>query len=163
MTVFVDLQGFKTEDNKFIPKEVAFLYCGQIKVFLFKAPCRYIQLSEMEQKQVYWIERNRKIFWNSGDVPYEDVKKKFIFLKDKHIYVKGCEKVRWVKEILESDSVKVFNLETYGCPNRLDLENKYWSNDIYSCINHSNVCALKNVLLFKKWSDDSKCIKLQLY
>lgn len=160
MSVIVDLQGFKTTYNKFLPKEVAFVYRNQTEVHLFKPPYPYNQLNEVEKKQVNWIERNRKVFWNEGITPYTDIRKYLDFLRDKRIFVKGGEKVIWIKELLGTEC-SVYNLENYDCPSLPDLEVNMKRNiDINTlcCKYHSNVCALKNVILLNKWCEINKII-----
>lgn len=70
MNAFVDIQGFKTDDNKFILKEMAILCNGQMQVFLVKPPFKFYDLSKSERLQVCWIERNRNILWNEGFIPF---------------------------------------------------------------------------------------------
>lgn len=151
MKVFVDVQGFKSEKNSFILKELAVLYDDKVQVFLIKPPCAYSDLTAMEKKHVTWIERNRKISWREGIVPYEYHTSYFLsFFKNKEIYCKGLEKVLWLKNILDNNNI--YNVEEYGCPNLLNLYKEYnLCSDIYSCIYHPTICALKNVMCIKKW------------
>ena len=155
MSAIVDLQGFKTKFNKFIPKEIAILYGNQVQVYLLKPPFPYNELNELEKKQVNWIQINRKVLWNEGVIPYVAIKNCIDFLEDKKIFVKGYEKTAWMKELLESNH-NVYNLENYDCPSLQDLEIKYKKTNIFSCIYHSNVCALKNVFLLNEWCIDNK-------
>lgn len=71
MFAVVDLQGFKTDNNDFIVKEIAIL-CenNQMLVLLIKPPFPFNELSETEKMQVRWIERNRQIYWREGIIPY---------------------------------------------------------------------------------------------
>lgn len=62
MSAIVDVQGFKTEANEFIIKEIAILCDKKIQVFLIKAPFPFYDLTKEERRQVSWIERNRKIY-----------------------------------------------------------------------------------------------------
>lgn len=153
MSVVVDIQGFKTEDNEFILKEFAIANKNNIQVFLFKPPCAYYDLSKSEKSQVNWIERNRNVYWREGFLPYKEICNIIKpLLSDKRIYVKGQEKVMWLRKITDNDDI--LNLEFYYCPSLRDLYTKYLTNDIYTCMYHSNVCALKNVLVLKKWCDN---------
>lgn len=97
MSVIVDLQGFKTDDNKFIVKEIALL-SNYIQTYLIKPPFSYYLLTENEKKQVRWIQHNRQVYWDDGVVKYTDCRK-FLYklLQDKKIYVKGAEKILWVE------------------------------------------------------------------
>lgn len=155
MNVIVDIQGFKSEDNKFIPKEIAILCEQSSLVLLIKPPYPFYNLTKKERLQVAWIERNRGIFWNQGFVPYINFKFSILnFFKNKRIYAKGLEKVAWLKEILEIDDV--YNLEDLSCPNLDTLHKKYsLSRDIQSCIYHNKICAYKNVFCLKKWCKEN--------
>lgn len=158
MKAIVDVQGFKTDDNKFILKEIAISYKDQIQVLLVRPPFPFHNLSASERKQIKWIERNRRIFWNDGFVSYET----FLlyiseFLMDKTIYCKGVEKVIWIKDILDYNDV--INLEDFDCPNLLSLYEEYrFCNHVYNCIYHPKICALRNVTCLKKWCNSKKII-----
>lgn len=156
MNVIIDVQGFKNEDNKFIPKEIAVLCKNSILVLLIKPPYAFYDLTKKERSTVAWIERNRGILWNEGFVPYLNYKFLILdFCKNKRIYAKGREKVLWLKEILESNNV--FNLEELNCPNLETLYDKYSDcSDIKSCIYHRKMCALKNVACLNKWCKENK-------
>lgn len=151
MNVIVDVQGFKTEYNEFIPKEIAIQFDNQILVLLIKPPYPFYNLTKKERLQVAWIEKNRGILWNEGYVPYFNYKFLILdFIKHKKIFAKGYEKVMWLKVILENKNV--YNLEESSCPSLETLYKKYsTSSDIQSCVYHSNICALKNVTCLRKW------------
>lgn len=154
MNAIVDVQGFKTESNEFIVKEMAIACGNQIMILLIKPPFPFYNLTKKEKSQVNWIERNRKIFWKEGFIPYLKLLQYIEpYLKDKNIYVKGCEKVSWLRNIVKHDNV--YNLEDKNCPSLQKLFDDYGkSSDIFNCVYHSNVCALKNVTCLKKWIDD---------
>lgn len=153
MNVIVDVQGFKNDQNKFIIKEIAILSNNQMYAFLVRPPYPFYNLTSSERRQVSWIERNRKVYWSEGFVPYLNFKSSTQIaniLKNKCIFTKGIEKVLWIKDICEHN--KVYNLEDYDCPSITNLNEKYKSsNDVYNCIYHSSYCALKNVICIKKW------------
>lgn len=156
MTAIVDVQGFKTEANKFVLKEIAILCSDKLQMFLIKPPFPFYDLTKQERRQVAWIERNRKICWGEGFIPYSNYQYLILdLLRDKCIYIKGLEKVLWLKNILNNNNV--INLEDKGCPSLPSLYDQYkYSEDLYSCIYHSSICALKNVLCLKKWCSDNK-------
>lgn len=154
MSVIVDLQGFKSDSNKFIPKEIAILYDKHVQVFLIKPPFKYNLLSDSEKKHVNWIERNKKFFWSEGIIPYKNYEQYIIsFLENKIIFVKGEEKVTWLKEITGFDTI--YNLEKDGCP-KLEELNSTYSEDVFKCFYHSTACALKTVFLLYKWCQGNK-------
>lgn len=151
MNVIVDIQGFKDEHNHFIPKEIAILWNRRVTVLLIKPPYPFYSLTKKERLQVAWIEKNRGIYWNEGFTPYFNYENKICdFLSNKCILTKGHEKVSWIKRIFNNDNV--YNLEDRNCPSLMTLYDKYSSSsDIFSCIHHNNVCALKNVFCLDKW------------
>lgn len=156
MNVLVDVQGFKTDDNKFILKEIAILHKKQVHVLLIKPPFPYYNLTKTERRQVSWIERNRAVYWKEGFMPYPQHKAHIMnLLSDKNVYTKGLEKVNWLKDITENNNV--YNLEDKSCPSLFNLYDKYEvSKDVFSCIYHSKACALKNVLCMAIWCEENK-------
>lgn len=161
MSVIVDVQGFKTDSNKFILKEIA-MQCSDerdntnVLVLLFKPPFPFYELTKTERRQVSWIERNRGIYWNQGFLPYKEHANVIanMFMGKERIFTKGEEKVKWIKELLCDYNIKncVYNLEDKNCINFLQLYKEYeQENDIISCVYHSKICALKNVLCLRKW------------
>lgn len=159
MTAIVDIQGFKTETNEFIIKEIAILSNKKIQVYLIKAPFPFYDLTKQERRQVNWIERNRQIYWSEGDIPYS--KHQYLIaniLKEKCVYTKGMEKVMWLKNITNNNNVN--NLEDDGCPSLSSLYKKYDDcEDLYSCMHHNSICALKNVFFLNKWCIENKFMK----
>lgn len=158
MSAIVDVQGFKTETNEFIPKEIAVLINNKIQVLLIKPPFPFYNLTKQEKRQVTWIERNRKIYWNEGVVSYSNYQNVFMdIIRDKRIFTKGVEKVLWLKNIVKNNNV--YNFEDRGCPSLLSLNEEYENyNELYSCIYHDKICALKIVFILKKWCIDNKII-----
>lgn len=170
MNVIVDVQGFKTDSNDFIVKEIA-MQCGRnVLVLLVKPPFPFYNLTKTERNQVCWIERNRFFFWNEGFIPYTNYKNYIVnYLKNKPIiYVKGTEKVKWIRKILDSDinvdddqkCFNIVNIEDFGCPNLLSLNDNYKEcSEVYNCIYHSKHCALRNVNCLMKWFNENKLRK----
>ncbi|CAG9781774.1 unnamed protein product [Diatraea saccharalis] len=159
MTAIVDVQGFKTETNEFIIKEIAVLCNKKLQVFLIKPPFPFYDLTKQERRQVAWIERNRHIYWSEGFIHYSNYQHLILdVLRDKCIYTKGHEKMLWLKRILNNNNNKsVFNLEDKGCPNLLSLYDQYkYYEGMYNCIYHDSICGLKNVLCLNKWCIDNK-------
>lgn len=163
MKLIVDVQGFKTEFNEFIPKEIAILDNTGLQSFLIKPPFAYYGLTAKEMKQVNWIERNRNIYWKEGFIPFSKYKELLApLLANKRIYVKGEEKAKWVKDMFGNHDV--INLEEYSCPSikcpnfhaLYELYNE--CNGIYTCVYHKNFCALKNVMCLHKWFNNDQRI-----
>lgn len=167
MKAIVDVQGFKTDSNEFILKELA-MQCGNhVIVLLIKPPYPFYSLTKTERRQVAWIENNRNVFWDDGFIPYSNYKNHIVnFFKNKRIiFVKGLEKANWVRVMLQSvlnvgnEYLDVINIEDFGCPNLQTLCESYKEcPEIYNCIYHSNYCALKNVNCIMKWSSENKIL-----
>lgn len=151
MNVIVDVQGFKSELNEFIPKEIAILSNRRVFVILIKPPCPFYDLTKKERLQVAWIEKNRGIYWNQGFIPHSNYKNIIDkILENKCIFTKGFEKVLWLRSMLKNSNIH--NLEDRNCPSLISLYDKYLdSHDIVSCMYHDNICALKNVCSLNKW------------
>lgn len=58
MNVVMDIQGIISENNKFIPKEIAMICNKSVLVLLIKTPDRFYNLTEKELIQVSWVEKN---------------------------------------------------------------------------------------------------------
>lgn len=158
MSVIIDVQGFKTDSNEFIVKEIAILCNNHIQTYLIKPPYPFYNLTKTERKQVCWIERNRGIHWKEGFISYLNYKgyvNMNNYLNNKRVYAKGVEKVQWISKMFGCDSV--YNLEDKSCPSLLSLYEQYETNsDVFSCLYHPSICALKNVLVLRKWCLDNK-------
>lgn len=146
MNIIIDLQGFKLDDNTFIVKEIAIFKNNAVQVFIFKPPYHWRYLSQESKRRVRWIEKNRGYLWKEGYIPYHLINQHTQpFIAGCKVYVKGVEKIKWLKEICHYDST---NLEEQGCSKLSDLSS---ADDIFSCILHKKFCALRNVLLLSKW------------
>lgn len=153
--IVVDLQGFKDCLNNFIVKEFALATKEHTQVFLIKPPYLYSNLSLEEKRQVSWLERERGIYWSEGFIDYREFKRTIIpFLENSNVLVKGFEKIKWVKELCVNCSVE--DIGERGCPNFLSLYNEYCQDNKYNCVFHKKNCALKNVVIIKKWCTDNK-------
>lgn len=153
--IFVDLQGFKTKENEFIVKEFAYSTQEYTQVFLIKPPFRFSKLTESEKRQTRWIEKHLGILWHEGYVDYREFRRLIDnHLKDKTIFVKGMEKIKWINEL--HPNCTVIDLGEKDVPNLQELYKKYCSNDcIFNCVYHKKSCALKNVLCIKKWYSEN--------
>lgn len=147
--IIIDVQGFKQKkNNQFILKELAILTSGnQVQHYIFKPPFPYKDLTLAEKKQVRWLQHNFHGFrWDDGDIPYHSIcGVADRLLRDKIIYVKGCEKIQWLKQIFGNKLI-IYDAEEEGCP-KLTTEDESEP----SCIVHKGQCALKNVFIIRKF------------
>lgn len=150
--LFVDLQGFKNDNNGFIVKELALATNEYTQIFLIKPPFPYRCLTSSEKKCVKWIENNLGYRWADGHIDFIQFKRIIVpYLENKLVFVKGLEKSKWIKDLCDICTVK--NIEDIGCPSLMQLFKTYNSQFIdFSCVTHkTNYCALRNVLCIKKW------------
>lgn len=153
--VFIDVQGFKSNSNDFIAKEVAIAFNNNDYFnFIIKPPFNFKCLSIAKQREANWLIKNyHHINWNDGSVSFNSVCK-FLKANIKHseVYVKGKEKRKWLEEMLHK---KVLDIEDVGCINFKQMEIKY--PEYFYCSYHSyGVCALRNALLLTK---EKSCLK----
>lgn len=150
----MDLQGFKTNKNEFIVKEFAYSTPEYTQVFLIKPPFPFSKLSEDEKRQTRWLEKHFGIMWHEGYVDYREFKRHIVnHIKDKTIFVKGMEKIKWVKNLCLD--CNVIDLGEKGVPNLQELFKYCIFECAFNCVYHKKNCALKNVLCIKKWYLDS--------
>lgn len=159
MTLVVDVQGFKTYENQFIFKEIAFTSCSVdlVESYLLQPPFSWSQLPARYKSTNSWLIRNfHGLPWDSGTVSYgflhDEIEKK---LNQAHtVYVKGSEKGTWLLNTFPNIQC-IIDLNDLGCPplNQLQKNNQ----DIESCCYHHTVrgsianCAVRNVKLLKHW------------
>lgn len=139
--LFVDIQGFKSLNNEFIIKEFALSTKEYTQVFLIKPPYTFSRLSNNEKRHVIWLEKNYGILWREGYIDFREFKRMIVnHLSEKQIYVKGFEKIKWVKDLCANCTV--IDLGEQDCPNFLHLYKKYCEKSSkYNCMHHK-----KNVL-----------------
>ena len=141
MKVVIDVQGFKTKNNKFIPKELAAYNGSQISHFIFKQPFKLDLLPWDVQRQVLWLTKNHHcIDWTEGFTSlhnFSNIIKKLTSNVD-CVFVKGKEKADFIRK----HSVRpVFELEEDPCIKPAKANCFYHLNPL--CI-----CALTNVHKF---------------
>jgi hypothetical protein len=155
MEFVVDLQGFKRPFNDFTLKELAVIAVdqeAQPSTLLFKPPYVWEELPVRYKSENAWVERNlHGLSWNSGDIPYKDIKLILSTLlhKVQKIYVKGLEKKNWLLNILQD--VQIDDLLDFGCPS-LETLNKV--SKTINCTHHSipsSNCSANNVKLLRDW------------
>lgn len=162
----VDIQGFKKGINEFVLKEFAVtatppFNIGEIKqqCVFFDPPFDEDELSFEYQRMSDWLTENyHGIPWESlGDHKYADVALALgvILAGITRVWVKGAEKKKWLRNLIDKPNLVIENLEDLGCPKMEDLEG--WNY----CPKHHRysekdkekrfVCALRNVTGMKLW------------
>lgn len=159
--VLIDVQGFKVDKNKFILKEICIHSVENNFKYhkLIKSPFKFEKLKKVEKNTIQWLTKNyHGIQWDSGNITFtqfmDDMK---TVLKDKIIICKGLEKMKWLKCFFERISIQeIINCEDLDCNIKWN-KNCEISEYFDSCEYHKNikkssfVCALKNVMLLRRW------------
>lgn len=153
--LFVDVQGFKNDENEFIVKELALATPEYTEVFLIKPPFSYTNLTRSEKRQTRWIEKNRGICWSEGFIDYREFRRIIKpILNGKKLFVKGLEKIEWIKKLC--NNCAIVDVGEKGCPSFLNLYTTYCKNNVnLNCFYHSKYCALKNVICIRQWFIDN--------
>lgn len=147
----VDVQGFKDDKNNFIIKELALAAEEFTLVFSIKPPFPYSHLSDKERRLVSWVEKKLGFSWSEGHIDYREFKRIIArYLDQKKIFVKGLEKVKWIKELC--NTCFVTDIGDEGCPKLAVLYNTFLIGKRNNyCLSHNEHCALSNVICIKKW------------
>lgn len=142
---FVDVQGFKDNSNRFILKEIAVLTSNSSFHDVIRSPFSIEHLNEKRRRQTEWITNNyHGIKWSDGTMSMTELRKIIKpMLHHKIIFVKGAEKVQWLRFILE-DKKKRIMIVNLDCVRF--IENKY-ENICKKHLNENMCCALQNVLV----------------
>lgn len=138
MSLILDVQGFRIENNKFIVKELAAFDGKKLSHYIFKPPFPIDLLPPGLQKQTQWLTDNlHGLPWHVGFVPIHLLENILHDLADPKfkIYVKGREKAEYIKKIIH---VPVIEL-----PEQPKLE-KAAPTCFYHCTDYC-ICALSNV------------------
>lgn len=174
----VDLQGFKDDFNNFIVKELCFLTQNIKFTDTIKCPYEFDSLSQRSQSITRWLINNyHGIQWDSGYISIKELRAAILpILKNKIIYVKGEEKVEWLRKILNEKNLLIVNMEMIGCDLTLHIDNSLEDkNRCKDSENEKNAavdvekkefdvrchyhrskpltfnCSLNNVVKLKKW------------
>ena len=150
--IFVDLQGFAFNNN-FVVKEVAVLRNGKmLSHYVFREPVPWSLLTKSEKSLVCWLRiHHHGLRWEDGHVPYSQARgliNRDIGTEPSLIYVKGLEKKKWLREILDDN----FEIETI----EVDYEDIARLKDLdiigtLRCGYYMKHCAMQNVCKLYKW------------
>lgn len=157
MHFFVDLQGFKCENNRFIVKEICLISNTDETehLYIVKPPFHYNKLPLTYKKQARWLSNNFHGFdWKDGFISFRKAKNLLLSVLPKSgaiILVKGEEKKKWIDKILKCRVVcdfVIYNIEDLGY-NYVYTED---SNNVH-CKYHSEafICAYQNARNIKQW------------
>lgn len=106
----VDLQGFRDDSNNFIVKELSFLTQNIKFSDIVESPFAFDSMSARSQKTAQWLTDSfHGLRWDDGYISVSNLRKTILpILRNKIIYVKGEEKIHWLRNILEDQEKKNF-------------------------------------------------------
>lgn len=156
--VFLDVQGFRTFNHRFIVKEICLSDYDDDEIFhaIIKSPYSFNKLNGYYQRQAEWTTRFcHGLTFDSGDMSIiELLEKVYPRIKDKQVIVKGAEKLRWLRYIFRKcGEIHGSNVDDVAEISKECDEKMY---DI--CDYHNEVfgwepcrCALSTVLKLKEY------------
>lgn len=158
---FIDVQGFKRCYNEFIVKEFCLLSGDFLFHDIVQSPCSRNDLMPSYRREVYWLTTMyHGLHFDNGVTSLDElVERTLEHVKGKTIYVKGVEKVLWVKDIYKKHyNVEVKNVEDHYHSYKLTLKNRNEINLICPFhgyfLKHANChCAYSNAQQLKKKRD----------
>ena len=167
--IFVDLQGF-TFRNSFTVKEVAVLRDGKtLSHYVFREPMPWHYLTRSEKTQACWLRLHHHGFrWDDGHVPYFEatslVRRAICSdVTPPLIYVKGLEKKKWLREILDNDDdlqIETIDADYDDIARLIDMD----VIGTLRCGYHARHCAMQNVCnLYKWWFEHNKFMSTHMY
>lgn len=159
--IVVDVQGFFI-NNKFFAKEVCVSISDfEKQTFHIESTIKYSELSNKDRITNKWLYNHfHGLHWDTGESTLKELIEYLILVMKKRkeeeypvVYVKGFEKVRWLKELVGGEiEICIINLDYCNCPN---IKTLYKNNpNINLCKNHNNfnqICAEKNVILLRNF------------
>lgn len=138
MSLVLDIQCFKIENNKYVVKELAGYDGNRILHVVFKPPFPFDMLSPHFQKQANWLIKNHhSIEWGTGSTPvhlFGNILQDILSQADR-VYIKGKEKADYIRKFTSKLVVEL--------PEQPALE-----KNLPKCFYHSKsycMCALTNV------------------
>lgn len=159
---FVDIQGLKFSDDKFILKEISCI-TGQIEYHaIVKSPFIFSNLNKKFQLQAKWLSKcYHGIDWSNGNFHIRQVKNHLReLLQDQPIFVKGIEKTNWLRQLFPEIRFEVYDLDTeHGCDLKISNfhSDKKWEEQCSFHMNceHHYQCARVNALAIQNWYNDN--------
>lgn len=156
--VFVDVQGYKVNKNRFMCKEFCMVNGEEIFHAIAKPWLPYKKLMSHYKRQVDWLTRYfHGLEYDSGDVDISELTKiVYPKLLGKTVIVKGADKINWIKYIFRKyDDISCINIENLDYDISEDLNEEYGF-----CKHHTMYygfkkchCAKANALMLQKISN----------
>ena len=116
MFVVADVQGFRGRHGEFVLKEAAFIHDGEMTSFLFKPPYGWEELPpDIRRTNIFLKRRYHGLAWDYGDLAYSHVRATLRQHMHGIVFVKGVDKIRWLRELAGGD-FHIVDLHQFGCP-----------------------------------------------
>lgn len=122
----LDMQCYFDNQMKYVVKELSIydLNTYALQHWIFKPPEKLVIHVKKARQANFWVSKNlHQIPWHGGDVNYSELDKILDFIASSFdvVYVKGRQKVDYLKEKITSDvstsvTTNVKNVEDEGCP-----------------------------------------------
>lgn len=172
---FVDLQGFMSNKERFVVKEIAIITKNIVFHDIVKTtPTSFATLDYVHKKQAKWIIYNfHGMKWHWGSITFQELRKTIDpILSGKTVFVKGDRKIKWLEQIfgLKWGLCKTIDIEELNCARSLCINNGCTYDNFNVCENHKAMknqslchCALKNARILEKWFQlNQEAVKLEL-
>lgn len=158
---FVDIQGFISDvrSNTFILKELCFMQTNRENVnhYIFRAPFSYSRLTSAAKKQsLYLTSFVHGFYWQTGFVDYSEISKciePLFWETDTVVYVKGEQKVKWLKQLCHSSVLDCRNIEDLGYRTKLTFS---FLKPYCKYHNKIGLCAYQNAGSISDWYTANK-------
>lgn len=155
--VFIDIQGFRARQPKFILKEFCLNDGTNTFHHIVESPFPYYRLTESYKRQaLFLIKHHHGIGFDCGNITAEHLKEDiYPRLKNKTILVKGSSKVEWLNKFFgKLGGITCYNIEDIISKWEVKRDKEYecceYHQDHYRW--NSGICALSNTLkLEENW------------
>jgi hypothetical protein len=156
-SVVVDIQFLKGVGNAYVLKELAIVRGDKIAHWLFKPPhSEYFIPSWIKTQNSYLKNHHHGLLWEKGYTRFEEIGNILAenISGDDTVYVKGEEKVRFLKSWL----IIATDLKELDCPAAKKLPPVATICNFH--LGEKKICALQQALKFSNWLETSNDGKL---
>jgi hypothetical protein len=152
--VYVDVQGFKINKNRFMCKEFCLIDGDETFHAIVKPWFPHKKLLGHYKRQVTWLEQHfHGIKYEEGDIDINELTETvYPKLVDKVIIVKGEEKIQWLKYIFREygdvivKDILDYELDMLDEPSELEYRNNMCEYHSYTVSYRSCRCAMANAV-----------------
>lgn len=141
--VFVDVQGFKNSENKFIPKEICLITDSFEFHHILKTPCTYHQLKSKYKRQARFLAQtfHGLEFDAAGTSLNKFIELTLEHMQNKVCVVKGIEKVEWVASMYRPHTSTAVYTNIESCPNQFKFVEEKLSDISEICPYHGQIAS----------------------